>query len=1141
MAIKDQGQLIRLGLTLILGQLIFWSPPLTFGKDNPYPVIIVTSENDSFDGDTHNPDTLKLYPGRDRAISLREAIETANRSPNPVIIRFSPAQPSMVITLDTPLPPIKYPVIIDGTSSHDHRVTLQGPGTTAHPPIDGLTLASQGSIIRGLVIQHFSGNGVVIRGNANILESNTIGSDFRDPQNTGNGGNGILISGNNNIIGAPVPTTQNIIARNRGNGVIIEKGAGNKIVGNLIAGNLGSGIEIQQGQENRIQGNFVGTDESGQTQWGNHLDGISVFGDHTLIGGPEPKSGNTIAFNQREGIAIFFGQGNTLRGNSIHHNKGLAINLQQDQVTPNDHLDKDQGPNGLQNFPILQSATAHSVNHLFVVGKIQSHPEETFQIDFYSSASPGALSKTEAFSFLGSDSVKTNENGEGEFASHLGIGLSPGEYITAIATHKDGNSSELAPGIQVDWPNPQIIWEPIRKSISEQPIFEASFTEGMAPIPLLPPNIHLKDVDSQELSLLTVSLSNPLDGDQEMLGATLPSPILSQKFEPGTLTVTGKASLPIYEQVLNQLTYYNASPNPTLASRHLTVTVGDGEFMSQPFMIRITVSGTNSPPLVSWVGVSADLPSGTYDTEYREGQSPLHFVSKTATLHDKDSSHLTRLTVTLLNPVDGEQEVLDVTTTDPAMTSTLEGGILTISGKASIQAYQSTMHTLTYQNLSSTPTEAPRRITLVASDEELASIPVTTKIIVKNINRSPIIGLNAQHEKAQRRTHEVHFSEGSPPIPILPSNVRIRDQDNTELVSLTATLENPVDGLEDVLGVNALDSKLAHNFHRGVLTISGRASLETYQNTLQSLFYQNHSNAPSLIPRVIKVVVSDGQSTSIPFTTQVTLTSTNSLPTIAGNFPDPESPLLMTHRGRALHFMPSDSHIQDVDSTEFIELRAKIQDPSHPEEETLRAQLPDPSLIQQFNESTLVVTGRAPKYVYESVLRSLSYLNHHTSPPFETRDIIIQIQDTQGGMSQPQIVRIDLKIQPPVSALFSQSFFDSLDSVTKTIEGERQHQLGDKQLIVKTVTGSGFVISAGIFIWILRGTSLLASLLATIPVWNSMDPLPVLSMSQEDRWQHLVATQQAENQEEEEFPQFQHIFSHQPSTPSPTEKDAAHP
>jgi hypothetical protein len=45
---------------------------------------------------------------------------------------------------------------------------------------------------------------------------------------------------------------------------------------------------------------------------------------------------------------------------------------------------------------------------------------------------------------------------------------------------------------------------------------------------------------------------------------------------------------------------------------------------------------------------------------------------------------------------------------------------------------------------------------------------------------------------------------------------------------------------------------------------------------------------------------------------------------------------------------------------------------------------------------------------------------------------------------------------------------------------------------VRTISQAALAMTAGYVIWSLRGASLLASLLTSIPLWRSLDPLPIL-------------------------------------------------
>src|SRR5204862_4002918 len=90
---------------------------------------------------------------------------------------------------------------------------------------------------------------------------------------------------------------------------------------------------------------------------GNAAEGIYFYlgAGPATVGGTTP---NRIGHNGDAGVWIADGAGITVRGNTIDANGGLGIDLGDPGVTANDPGDADGGPNGLQNFPVLDPAFA---------------------------------------------------------------------------------------------------------------------------------------------------------------------------------------------------------------------------------------------------------------------------------------------------------------------------------------------------------------------------------------------------------------------------------------------------------------------------------------------------------------------------------------------------------------------------------------------------------------------------------------------------------------------------------------------------------------------------------------------------------------------------------------------------------------
>jgi hypothetical protein len=196
------------------------------------------------------------------------------------------------ITPVTPLLPLQFPTIIDGTTQPGYIDTplIELNGASAGMNAVGLFLAGGGSTVRGLVINRFQGAAIALTAGSNLIAGNYIGTN-----NTGTAalpnGNGVIIASGFNTIGGTDPGDRNV-----------------------ISGNTTSGIPIT-GQDNLILGNYLGTNAAGTAALGNGI-GVVVSGLDNLIGGVTPAARNLIAGSKTEGVSIA-GNGNVVQGNYI--------------------------------------------------------------------------------------------------------------------------------------------------------------------------------------------------------------------------------------------------------------------------------------------------------------------------------------------------------------------------------------------------------------------------------------------------------------------------------------------------------------------------------------------------------------------------------------------------------------------------------------------------------------------------------------------------------------------------------------------------------------------------------------------------------------------------------------------------------
>lgn len=385
--------------------------------------------------------------------SLRQAILDANSHAGADTIAFNiPGGGLQTIALTTELPAITSPVTIDGytqpgstantVAGGDNAVLLiELDGTNAGANANGLTLGpgSAGSVIKGLVINRFPGNGILIQSDGNTIAGNFVGTNASGTAALGNSLDGISVQASSNTIGGTTAAERNVISGNGRHGIA-----------------LGGGSAAGAAQNNQVQTNFIGTAATGTQLVGNGGDGVYATGaTNNMIGGVITRVGtpafNVIAGNAGSGVGAASGvTGLTIRGNSIHSNGGLGIDLNRDGPTMNDitETDADTGPNNLQNYPILTTFIANPYNNggsdVHFNGRFKSTPNTTFHIEYFSNDTYDPTGFGEGQVWIGSIDFTTPASGRIGWATAFQTAF-PVKNLTMTATDPNGNTSEFSP------------------------------------------------------------------------------------------------------------------------------------------------------------------------------------------------------------------------------------------------------------------------------------------------------------------------------------------------------------------------------------------------------------------------------------------------------------------------------------------------------------------------------------------------------------------------------------------------------------------------------------------------------------------------------------------------------------------------
>jgi hypothetical protein len=434
------------------------------------------------------------------------------------------------------------------------------------------------------VISGNAGDGVRIQAlgsSLNVVAGNYVGTTKDGSSVLGNGGNGIFLNdAPNNTVGGLTTAARDVIANNTVSGIYIlnTNATGNLVEGNYIGldasgtvamGNhndsitidrapnntvggttVGAGNVLADGNDsgvyifgstamgNIVQGNLIGTDATGTVALGNHNNGVTIdtaFGN--TIGGVAAGAANTIAFNANNGIAVVndVSTGNAIRGNSIHDNGGLGIDLGNDGVTLNDSSGH-AGPNLFQDFPLLSSAAAYGSTTV-ITGSLTSAPNSSYTVELFSNPAADPSGYGQGQTFLVPTNVMTDPSGLASFSVTVQVPVPIGQTITATATDAAGNTSEFSADTTVlagtttvvqSSASPTVFGQPVTFTAtvsvappgSGTPTGTVSFLDGSTTLGTSPLIGGVASFATKSLSVGTHSITAVYSGDPNFVSST---------------------------------------------------------------------------------------------------------------------------------------------------------------------------------------------------------------------------------------------------------------------------------------------------------------------------------------------------------------------------------------------------------------------------------------------------------------------------------------------------------------------------------------------------------------------------------------------------------------------------------------------
>ena len=380
-------------------------------------------------------------------------------------IEFDIGKDTPLIELRRALPFITEAVTIDGATHEARRVEISGARITSLatlPPPNGLVVLDSFSTLKSLVINGFRGAGILLthvdEDEKPLLEpsipekldetwSDPCASEesLLDPQGcrpdrptdpdipsfrAGGGTNTVIDC----LIGTDAKGT---VAVPNGEGIVVLT-AGNTIGGmrrgmrNVIAGNRGNGIVLES-VNNRVFGNSIGV------AVGNRLNGITVVGGQMQSASCDIR-GNTIISNGANGVDAGFNFC-WIMSNSIDNNGALGIERPPAGPNPPNIQAQSRPPN----YPILELSGTDPMGRTIVTGTIVQWSNDSIALQLFDSPTCDPSGFGEGAYHVASTTAASRTTQRSLFRFVVpALQRAGNHFFTATASTVEGGTSEFS-------------------------------------------------------------------------------------------------------------------------------------------------------------------------------------------------------------------------------------------------------------------------------------------------------------------------------------------------------------------------------------------------------------------------------------------------------------------------------------------------------------------------------------------------------------------------------------------------------------------------------------------------------------------------------------------------------------------------
>ncbi len=537
--------------------------------------------------------------------------------------------------------------------------------------------------------------------------------------------------------------------------------------------------------------------------------------------------------------------------------------------------------------------------------------------------------------------------------------------------------------------------------------YQGEIISGGPPVRISDTDSDIDDFDGAFITFAQINIRGQQPGDVLSVNGTLPFGIFASPFDPSTgiLSLFGWGSHADYQTAIGQIRFSTTAPVGT--QRTIAVFVFDGFFWSDEADAYITVTSAAAPPVLDLDANNSHGGGADYTATFTSGGPEIPVADTDVSITDADSTTIQSATITIaINRQSGDALIAGAL--PPGITASSYNpftGILTLTGSATLAAYQTALHQVVFDTTSTST--ADRIIQVTVNDGTSDSNVGTTymHVVVPPPNVPPALDLDFNDSTTPGANYVTGFTDGGPAVAIVDTDVSVIDNDNPLLASATVTLTNPQ--ALDSLTFNGLPpGSIIVSAGTSVITLTGAASAADYQTALRQITFDNTGTNPSTETRIIDIVVNDGASNSntAQALIQVEVVN-NSAPVLDLDADDSSGSFQSTFRstftenGLPVPIADVDTSITDFDSTHLESATITLANKQTGDVLTVSGVLPGTITPTAYDTGTgvLTLTGHATLDEYETALKQIAYSNTSDDPVTGDRLIEVVVNDGANG------------------------------------------------------------------------------------------------------------------------------------------------